>query len=144
MRMLEQVIRACPEDLWCANPHGQPIWKRVLHALESADFHFNDFGRYLFSDIVGMVSPEFDCKDTRVLSQDEMLRYFGKVKEKCTIAFETLDDQRLQTISPAGQGITYLDTIIQQIRHLSLNAGRCAEALAASGSNCVTWEGYNE
>ena len=144
MQMLEQVIRTCPEDLWCANPHGQSIWKRVLHALESVDFHFNDFGRYLFSDIDGMVSPEFDCKDTRVLSPDEMLRYFGSVKEKCTIAFETLDDQRLLTTSTAGLGSTCLDTIIQQIRHLSLNAGRCAEALAASECNNIKWEGYNE
>ncbi|MBN1577882.1 MAG: DinB family protein [Chitinispirillaceae bacterium] len=144
LQMIEQVITACPDDLWSDNPHGRPIWKRLLHALESVDFFLNDFGAYHFRETGKKVSPEFNAADKECLSKDEMIVYFGKVRAKCSAAFEALDDSRLPDRSVAHPEYTNLDIFILQIRHLALNIGRCHEALAANGIESPGWIGYGE
>ena len=143
--MLEQIIRRCPDELWHCNPHGQPIWKRVLHALESVDYHFSGIGgRYLFSDFGNSISAEFDGNDDWTLSRDELLAYHGGVTKKCAAVFNSLGDRRLSEVSSVRSELTLLDIIITQIRHLALNTGRCSEAFAANGHMTVEWKGYCE
>jgi hypothetical protein len=43
MQMLSNVITVCPDELWVNNQYGFPIWKRVLHTLESIDYWLNEF-----------------------------------------------------------------------------------------------------
>jgi hypothetical protein len=144
LQMLEDIISHCPEELWRNNHFGRPLWKRMLHALESVDFFLNDFDRYHFHDIGKEVSAEFDVEDMKDMSKEEMSVYFGKVKSKCLTAFTRLNDTGLLEQSPTHPEYTFLDIFMMQLRHLALNTGRCNEALAANGKGGSGWIGYAE
>ena len=141
--MLEETIAACPETLWLDNPRGRPLWKRVLHALESVDYFLNDFDCYWFDTIGKEVSPEFDAEDREQLSREETIEYLRNIRSKCDKAFSELTDARLREHSTAHPRFTYLDIVFTQLRHLALNTGRCNEALAAAGI-ANGWIGYEE
>ncbi len=144
LQTLEDFISLCPEELWRDNPFGRPLWKRVLHALESVDFFLNEFDRYHFRDIGKEVSAEFDVEDKEDMSKEEMSIYFGKVKSKCLTALTRLDDARLLEQSPTHRKYTYLDIFMMLLRHLALNTGRCNEALVANGKDGAGWTGFGE
>lgn len=137
---LEAIIRTSPENLWFTGTTGvHPLWKRCLHALESVDYHLNDFVPYVFPYIGKNVSPEFDVSTKDVLSSGEMIEYLKKVREKSIQTFLVLKDSMLKEKSSEEQQLSYLEILVLQIRHLNLNAGRCIETLKSCGYDCVGW-----
>ena len=98
LHMLEKIIRDCPCDFWLGRGDGAPLWRRVLHILESIDCWFVDFDQYYFDAIGKDVSAELNehCADT--LSKEETMEYFRKIESKCRRFFAGLDARR----RPAG------------------------------------------
>lgn len=144
LAMLGSIIDNCPEELWLHNPCGHPLWKRLLHTLESLDYYLADFGSYLFTALGKKVSPEFDAVDEATLSKNEMRVYFEDIMTKFTKMMSELTNDRLSEYSRAYPQFTYLDILLLQFRHLVFNTGCCDEVFAANSVRRTKWIGYCE
>ena len=143
MQMLSNVITICPDELWINNQYGFPIWKRVLHTLESIDYWLNEFDKYYFDEIGKDVSPELKvyCKD--ILSKEEMNQYYKKVMRKCD-KISSQESEISILDSSLQKNYTILDIILTQIRHIQINIGYCNNCFNQFGINGVKWIGFAE
>jgi hypothetical protein len=144
LAMLGKIIQDCPDELWLKAGKGAPLWRRILHTLESIDFRFSDIGGYFFNDIKKDISAELDVQCSEILTKKETLDYFRKIESKTRRFFAALDDVGLLRISKTHKDLTMLDLILSQIRHIQLNIGYCNEALNIAGAKGVGWMGFKD
>jgi hypothetical protein len=141
---LDDVVRACPEDLWYArlwdNPSERPeysqIWYRVYHTLFWLDL-------YLFGAEEGFVPPapfaliemEEDDVPERAYTKDEMLAYLQHGRRRCKETIEALTDETALRIHrfPWGE-ITFVELLLYNMRHVQDHASHVSLLL---GQNAV-------
>src|SRR5262245_50123987 len=91
IQTLEQVIEACPEDLWADRTAKPEYWLVVYHTLFFADL-------YLSPGLEGFQPPapfglselEDDGVPDRVYTREESLRYVEHVRAKARAQFEAI------------------------------------------------------
>lgn len=101
---------------------GSPAWRYVYHALHSADkWFFNPFeyDEPAFHQ-TGMDNPDNKC--SVVLSDEQLLEYLMKIKEKTCDYLDTLTDEMLYE-KPKNCPYTRLELVLRQFRHLSFHTG---------------------
>ena len=146
---LDDVIRACPDDLWYArlwdNPSERPeysqIWYRVYHTLFWLDL-------YLFGAEEGFQPPapfaliemEEDDIPERAYTRDEMLAYLQHGRKRCKETIDALTDDAALRIHrfPWGE-ITFVELLLYNMRHVQDHASHVSLLLGQQGIAVRDW-----
>ena len=146
---LDDVIRACPDDLWYArlwdNPSERPeysqIWYRVYHTLFWLDL-------YLFGAEEGFQPPapfaliemEEDDIPERAYTKDEMLTYLQHGRKRCKETIDALTDEAALRMHrfPWGE-ITFVELLLYNMRHVQDHASHVSLLLGQQGIAVRDW-----
>lgn len=126
--MLENVLLACPDELWLVRLWDDPILPR------SAEFWYISFHTlfwldlYLSGTVEGFMPPapftldELDPAGIipeRAYSKDELLTYLEHTRQKCRSVIEALTDDKARQacIFPWGE-VTFAALILDNMRHV--------------------------
>lgn len=101
---------------------GVPAWRYVYHTIHSADKWF--FNPFVYKEPPfheeGMDNPDNPC--TVQLSDNELLEYLGRVKQKTFDYLDGLTDSELYQC-PENCTFTRMDLVLIQFRHISFHTG---------------------
>ncbi|MDE6725367.1 MAG: DinB family protein, partial [Ruminiclostridium sp.] len=101
---------------------GIPAWRYVYHTIHSVDKWF--FNPFVYNEPTfheeGMDNPDNPC--TVELSDDELLEYLGRVKQKTFDYLDGLTDKELYEC-PENCTFTRMDLVLIQFRHISFHTG---------------------
>ncbi len=101
---------------------GSPAWRYVYHTIHSADKWF--FNPFVFEEPpfhqCGMDNPDNPCDIT--LTDDELLEYLEKVRDKTLDYIDSLTDEMLLEC-PENCIYTRFELILGQFRHISFHTG---------------------
>ena len=101
---------------------GAPAWRYAYHTIHSADKWF--FNPYIFTEPdfheEGMDNPDNPC--TTTLSDEQLLAYLYRVKEKTLDYLDGLTDEMLYE-KPESCDKTRLELMFAQFRHISDHTG---------------------
>lgn len=101
---------------------GVPAWRYVYHTIHSADKWF--FNPFVYEEPPfheeGMDNPDNPC--TCELSDNELLEYLGRVKQKTFDYLDRLTDKELYEC-PENCSFTRMDLVLIQFRHISFHTG---------------------
>ncbi len=146
---LDEVVRACPDDLWHArlwdNPSERPeysqIWYRVYHTLFWLDL-------YLFGAEEGFQPPapfaliemEEDDLPDRAYTKDELLAYLQHGRRRCKATIDALTDETARRIHrfPWGE-VTFVELLLYNMRHVQDHASQLSLLLGQKGVPVRDW-----
>jgi hypothetical protein len=146
---LDEVVRACPDDLWYArlwdNPSERPeysqIWYRVYHTLFWLDL-------YLFGAEEGFQPPapfaliemEEDDLPDRAYTKDELLAYLQHGRRRCKATIDALTDETARRIHrfPWGE-VTFVELLLYNMRHVQDHASQLSLLLGQKGVPVRDW-----
>jgi hypothetical protein len=125
--MLDNAMRACPEELW-GDPSRRPVFSYVAyHTLFWLDV-------YLFGSIEGFVPPKpfnLDELDPAGIEPDPpwskpvLLDYLAQCRKRLRAACEGLTDERASARTPFYWGDPDgLEMLLYSLRHLQHHAGQ--------------------
>ena len=138
---LDDMIRACPDDLWHAQlwpsepPEFSQFWYRVYHALFWLDL-------YLTGAEEGFVPPapfaliemaEDDFPD-RAYTKDEMRNYLAYGRKQCQATIEALTDETAQRRCCFAWGeISFVELQLYNMRNFQEIAAQLSLLLGQNG-----------
>jgi hypothetical protein len=140
--MLENAIRACPDDLWGDRSRKPEYWYFVYHTLFWLDL-------YLSGTPEGWRPPapytldELDPAGLfpeRVYRKDEMLAYLEHGRAKCRAAIGSLTDERAR--GPSGferLGVTVGELHLYSMRHVQHHAAQLNLILRQTVDSAPLW-----
>lgn len=99
-----------------------PIWKHCYHALHSCDRWFINPAKYEEPSFHEEGLNSLDIMSEKVLSREDLFRYFEQVKSKIMAYLDTLCDADLYEI-PEDYIHNRLECIIGQMRHFYCHLG---------------------
>lgn len=148
--MLENALRACPEDRWSARLWNDPaqrsefseFWYVAYHTLFWLDL-------YLAGSVEGFVPPapftldELDPAGVlpgRRYTQDELLSYLEHGRRKCRAAIEALSDDKARQLCrfPWGE-ISYAELLLDNMRHVQEHAAQLNLFLGQEMGSAARW-----
>ena len=131
--MLEDALRACPDELWSARlwggerPELSEFWYVGYHTLFWLDL-------YLSGSIEGFAPPapftldELDpagLVPERPYTKDELLSYLSHGRRKCRASIEGLTDERARQRGKVAWGeVSYLELLLDNMRHVQEHAAQ--------------------
>lgn len=148
--MLENNIRACPDDLWTATlwtpepekPGLAQVWYNVYHALFWLDL-------YLSGPEEGFVPPppftliEMDpagLVPDRVYSKDELLTYLEHGRTKCRTMMEGMTNERAREIINFGsRALPFAELQLYNMRHVQEHAAQLSLLLGQNTDYEPRW-----
>jgi hypothetical protein len=145
--MLENAIRACPDELWSErlwrDPAQQPglseFWYVAYHTLFWLDL-------YLSGSVEGFTPPapftldELDpagLLPPRTYTKDELRAYLDHDRSKCQTTIEALTEDKARQMCKFSWGeISFLDLLLDSMRHVQEHAAQMNMILGQKiGSN---------
>lgn len=101
---------------------GVPAWRYVYHTIHSADKWFFDPCAYDEPDFHedGMDNPDNPC--SIVLSDEQLLDYLHRVRDKTLAYMDSLTDEALYE-KPGKCKYTRFELVLMQFRHISVHTG---------------------
>ena len=99
-----------------------PIWKHCYHTLHSCDKWFINLMKYEEPDFHEEGLDSLDYMGDKVLSKEELLVYFERVKSKIFAYLDGLNDVNLYE-NPEGYKHNRLECMIGQMRHFYCHLG---------------------
>jgi hypothetical protein len=140
IEMIALEIEACPEELWGRKAGGFPFWQQLLHALCGSLFWLRPSGDGFEEPYPGRrLFPELDGIPEGEVSKAEMRELAESVRSRAARFFAESDDLGLHQPCPAYPGISRLEAICGQLRHLMYHAGACDAALRERGFAAVDY-----
>src|SRR5262245_7376376 len=133
--MLDDALRACPNELWCDrlwdNPSERPefsqFWYQVYHTLFWLDL-------YLTGAEEGFVPPapftliEQDADGPlpeRPYTKDELQAYLADCRQKCQVTIEALTEEAAQRRCRFGWGeVSFAELLLYTMRHVQGHAAQ--------------------
>lgn len=148
--MLENGVRACPDELWTASlwlaDPKQPVWSQVWYNVYHCLFWLD---LYLSGPEEGFMPPapftliEMDPEglvpDT-VYSKEMLLQYLVHCRNKCRATMETMTEERAHEIIDFGnRAMPFAELQMYNMRHVQEHASQLALLLGQHGSNAPGW-----
>lgn len=151
-QMLKQFVEICPDDLWCAENHGLPLWNHVMHTMMGTAFWLRTDYRaeFQFDLTLPANCAEILLRDEWCTSADgcmtktEVQACFDVIDARLSAFWAHLDDGMLNQKIREDFSFTYLSVIVAQIRHVMCHVGMCNAALHEHGIAEVPWVAYGE
>ncbi len=103
--------------------YNQPLWKHIYHAMYWFD--------YWYATPENFAGADFDCKNLNsldihsdaVVSQDDLLIYYERIKEKTINYLENLNENMLNEICENCNGKSRFECILGQFTHACFHLG---------------------
>ena len=125
--MLENAVRACPDDLWSDRSRQPEYWYLVYHTLFWLDL-------YLSGSVEGFVPPapftleELDPAGVlpeRPYTKKELQAYLEDLRKKCRAAIDALTDESERERHRFGWGeVSYSELLLYNMRHVQHHAAQ--------------------
>ncbi len=147
--MLDNAIRACPDQLWrerlwhhpAERPEYSQFWYLAYHALFWLDF-------YLTGSVEGFAPPapftlsELDPAGVpeRAYTKDELGAYLEHGRHKCQATIEALTDEKAEQRCKFGWGeINFVELLLYNLRHVQEHASQLNLMLGQKGVSAPGW-----
>ena len=124
IEMIENAIRACPDELWGDQERDPQFWAMVYHALFFLEYYHAD-SREAFRPPEPFSLSELDPSGVlpeRVYTKDEMLGYAEHCRKRLRHVIDTVDLDAPDKFGKV-EG-TKLDGLLQTIRHVQHHAAQ--------------------
>lgn len=140
--MLENAVRACPEELWGDRERRPEFWYTAFHTLFWLDF-------YLTGEEEGFAPPppytldEFDPAGVfpeRVYTKAELLDYLAHGREKCRAVLSSLTDgQALRRLTFPWGEVTFAELLLDNMRHVQHHTAQLNLILRQQTDSAPLW-----
>jgi hypothetical protein len=146
--MLENALRACPDELWAVRlwggerPELSEFWYIGYHTLFWLDL-------YLSGSIERFEPPppftldELDpagLVPERRYSADELLSYLDHCRRRCRASIETLTDEKARRTGKFAWGeVSYLELLLDNMRHVQEHAAQLNLVLGQRLGSDARW-----
>ncbi len=127
LAMLENALRACPEDLWGDRARQPEFWYSVYHTLFFLDLHLSGTAEG-FAPPPPFNLDELDPRGLlpdRVYGKDEMQRYLDHCRTKLHAVVGALTDEgaRRPCAYPWGE-VSFAEVLVYATRHVQHHAAQ--------------------
>jgi hypothetical protein len=148
--MLENALRACPDELWKARlwsdpdfpPEFSEFWYVASHALFWLDL-------YLSGAVEGFAPPapfgleELDPAGRlpeKQYTRDELQAYLEHCRRKCQATIETLTDEKAQRLCKFSWGeVSFAELLLDNMRHIQEHGAQLNMLLGQKSGNNSRW-----
>lgn len=150
MDMLENAVRACPDDLW-GDPSVKPEWKDndvvgfwyvVYHTLFYLDFYLSDSAEGFAPPApftLGELDPTGVLPD-RVYTKAELLSYLEHGRKKCHITLLALTDEKArQRCGFPERDMSVAELLLYTMRHVQHHAAQLHLLLRQHTGSAPGW-----
>ena len=138
IKMVQQAIDICPNNLWSKENHQPQFWQEVYHTIYYLDFYLSKNPK--------AHQPRFDFKEnlaekpTIILTKDEILTYLEEVKNKSQDLFNNLTSKEIEGKNSFWwTGSTLGHRLIYNLRHSQHHMGKINEILKKNGNEPSKW-----
>jgi hypothetical protein len=142
IQMLENAIRACPDNLWGDRSEQPEFWYTAYHALFWLDL-------YLFGTVEGFVPPapfnldELDpagLLPERVYTKGELQAYLDHCRNKLQMTLDTATDEKFAQRCRFGWGeVSFAELLLYNMRHVQDHAGQLNQILGQKTGSAPDW-----
>jgi len=140
---LDDMIRACPDELWrerlwespSARPEYAEFWYRVYHALFWLDLYLTG-AEEGFSPPAPfeLIEMEEDDLPERVYTKDELQAYLSDCRRRCQATIESMTDEAALRRCQFGWGeVTFAELLLYNMRHVQEIAAQLSLILGKKG-----------
>lgn len=141
LKMLENTIVECDEELWQDSKTDTIISQVIYHTLYFVDFYLskNEVERDSFDGKYGDDVDTFH-EPNRLFTKEQLTTYLHEVKDKVEKRFKELTIQELN--GPPlfeKQGSSKLSNLLNDLRHVMLHVGALHVRLNAVGKRPLQW-----
>src|SRR5262245_61811656 len=121
--MLDEAIRACPDELWIANLWNEPerppayatYWYRAFHTLLWMDLYLSATPAEDFNPPAPFLG---DGLPEQPYTQDQLRAYLGQCRAKCRSTIEALTDEQARQRCPyEWVDVSYFELLLYTMRH---------------------------
>lgn len=140
--MLENALRACPNELWSDRSQRLEFWYIVYHSLFWLDL-------YLSGSVEGFAPPapftldELDpagLLPERPYTKDELQTYLDHGRTKCRATIEALTDEKArQRCEFAWGAVSFLELLLYNMRHVQEHASQLSLILGQKTDSAPGW-----
>ena len=148
--MLENALRACPDELWSARlwndrsqrPESSEFWYVVYHTLFWLDL-------YLSGSVEGFAPPapftldEMDpagLLPERRYTKGELQSYLDHSRHKCRTAIEALTDEKARQLCKFSWGqVSYAELLLNNMRHVQEHGAQLNLFLGQEIGSAAGW-----
>lgn len=150
IEMLENSIRACPDELWRAHlwqekdqPEFAAFWYLAFHALFWLDYYLADAPEK-FSPPAPFTMTEADMDGAlpdRVYTREELLTYLEYGRERCRARIASAELLAPQRCRPNNPDMTVAELFIYNLRHVHEHAAQLNLFLGQQTGSAPGWVG---
>lgn len=140
--MLENALRACPDELWSDRSRQQEYWYVVYHTLFFLDL-------YLSGSVDGFAPPAPYTLDEmnpaglmpeRVYTKDELQTYLEHGRKKCRETIEALTDEKARARCVFSWGeMSFAELLLDNMRHVQHHAAQLNLILRQTIDSAPGW-----
>ena len=140
--MLENAIRACPDDLWADSSGRHQFWYIAYHTLFFLEFYLS--GREEgFVPLAPFTLSELDpsgLMPKRTYSKEELLTYLEYGRKKCRQTIESMTDEMANEQCGFNKpGITVAGLHLSNMRHVQHHAAQLNLILRQKIDSAPLW-----
>jgi len=142
--MLENAMRAAPNDVWGDRSKQPEFWYVAYHTLFFLDYYLSD-PAVEFAPPAPFTLSELDPAGVlpdRVYSKDELLAYLAHGREKCRAALAALTDEA--AARPCGferRDMSAMELHLYNMRHVQHHAAQLNLMLRQTTDSAPDWVG---
>jgi hypothetical protein len=142
--MLENTIRACPDDLWGDRSQHIQFWYTVYHTLFWLDLYLSGIAED-FSPPPPFTLIELDPSGQlpeRVYTQAEILGYLEHGRAKCRETIQALTDERVLKLCGFDdwhEKLSFGELLLYTMRHVQEHTGQLNLLLGQTHNRLPDW-----
>ena len=151
--MLENSIRACPDELWQARlweekdqPEFAAFWYLCFHALFWLDYYLAEDPE-MFSTPLPFTMTETDMDGAlpeRMYTRDELLTYLQYGRQRCRARIASANLLGPQLCRPNNPDMTVAELLIYNLRHVHEHAAQLSLFLGQQTGSAPGWVGRTQ
>ena len=142
--MLENAMRACPDDLWSDRSRQPEFWYLVFHTLFWLDYYLSGAGAG-FAPPAPFTMDELDpagILPERPYTKAELAAYLEHGRAKCRAAIATLTDEWSREPFRLSSGeVSYAELLLYNMRHVQHHAAQLNLVLRQQTDSAPRWVG---
>jgi hypothetical protein len=140
--MLENAIRACPEDVWGNRIASNEFWYVTFHSLFYLDLYLSESDKG-FVPPVPFTLNELDERGLlpdHVYTKQELLKYLEHGREKCRSTIASLNKERAnERCGFDWLNISVAEVLLYNMRHVQHHVGQLNLMLSKQFGSAPRW-----
>ena len=140
--MLENALKACPDDVWEDAPPWQQFWYGAFHCLFFLDYYLSDLDQGFSPPPpfgLSEMNPEGELPE-RTYTKEELLTYLAHGRKKCRAKIEALTEEVAhQLCGFQGRDFTVAELLLYNMRHVQHHTAQLNFILRQKTDSAPTW-----